>query len=297
MPLKVSNFLKKSYEDIEMFWCCKMPKGKSQYKVEFIGWITLGYVLGLKRLPANYISLAIIKTFVVLNKTLKPKVHEFQVKVLEQSRPGGKLSVVTYNPDVAPPLLQSQFRNICLFGIWTGSVWAIGKFTKIDVSRQENCALISTTAITSTASILLMTTLSFDSFPNIVGFHRRCCELWILAAVCVLAFIMLFLVQRLQRIFRGEIKPSQTIRMWWESTLFVFCLYMMLLYIPVIHKGFSTRNVIEHKSEILATAVLPTEVSNALKSSSAIGHRVLKSMARTYSRFLRYETSYIQQLS
>ncbi|ODM90562.1 hypothetical protein Ocin01_16120 [Orchesella cincta] len=276
----------------ESFWKlingATLRDGVALITMEFSAWTILGYVLGLKRLPANYISLAIIKVFIVLDKTFKPKVQDFRVKVLEESPFGSQWSVVTHNPEGGTTqMMPYQLRNMCLVAVWIGSVWGIGKYTKIDMSRQENCALISTTAITSTAAILLMTTLSFDAFPRVVEFHRRCCELWVLTAVCVLAFIMLFLFQRLIRIIRGEIKPRESNRMWWESIIFILSLYLMLMYIPVIHNGFSTRRVFEVKTEILVTTVLPMQFTNILESSSALGHNIFESTTKIYSKLLR----------
>lgn len=119
----------------------------------------LGYLLGLKRFPANYISLVIIvsigqsvinkisrgytsiiietlfwqicvqRTFTVFEEKFKPEGYNYDVKVLGQSKFGGYWSQVMATPKVHP--YDTYARSTGLAFIALAGYWVVSKYTKV----------------------------------------------------------------------------------------------------------------------------------------------------------------------
>jgi len=254
--------------------------------LDLIPLIVLGYCLGMKRLPANYIPLTIMKFYVILEKQVKPQVKDFQVKVLGESRFKGEWTVLTFNPSPGVIPYENQMRNLGLMALTLMTFWAFSKYSTVDLTQYERTVLVTTTVGTASAALLLVSSFAFEAFPGFKTKHRSICELWMILGVTAYLFILLYLFQRLRKSVYGTMRSIQGMRLLWEAAIFTFALHIMLSYIPVIHKGVSAKALMATQKSRVGDAVVPTIVSNSCKIVAAYVYAVAEVIATLHGSLL-----------
>jgi len=232
--------------------------------MEFLTFLVLSHFLGLRRFPAGYISLIMMKAFLILEKDLKHEVENFKSKVSPRIATGatstskewlGRYSTFSFSFGMI-------FAKLVLYGALVPLLWKLEQ--TIDFTQHERTILTSTFAGTTSAAVLLFSSFAFENNPKFKELHWGFSELWVVLAVPLFGILLIFFFQHFLHSIRPQLKirrgSMMVGRLLFEACIFIFALCIMLRYLPVIHRGFSVVDSLERKNDIILEHVVPPEL-------------------------------------